>query len=90
MGELLLVVILNPALRGMKNLLILTESTLEILRLSPQNDITTQSQNQRVTNLTKNYPNAFIYWNRHFRKSHTLRGLYSCPFSIMEKKDGLC
>jgi len=41
--ELLMVVILNPVLGGMKNLMISTESTIEILRLSPQNDITTQS-----------------------------------------------
>jgi hypothetical protein len=37
-----MVVILNPALGGMKNLMISTKSTIEILRLSPQNDITTQ------------------------------------------------
>ena len=36
-------VIPNPALGGMKNLIISTESIREILRLTPQNDITTQS-----------------------------------------------
>jgi hypothetical protein len=39
MGELAMVVILSEA----KNLIISSESTMEILRLSPQNDITTQS-----------------------------------------------
>jgi hypothetical protein len=39
MGELVMVVILSEA----KNLIISTESTIEILRLQPQNDITTQS-----------------------------------------------
>jgi hypothetical protein len=38
-GKLLMVVILNEV----KNLMISTESTIKILRLSPQNDITTQS-----------------------------------------------
>ncbi|MGA2467803.1 MAG: hypothetical protein ABSH06_26080 [Thermodesulfobacteriota bacterium] len=40
-------VILNPfaslRVNSVKNLIISTESTIEILRLSPQNDITTQS-----------------------------------------------
>ena len=39
MGKLGLVVILSEA----KNLIIPTESTIVILRLPPQNDITTQS-----------------------------------------------
>jgi hypothetical protein len=39
MGELALLVILSEA----KNLIILNESTIEILRLPPQNDTTTQS-----------------------------------------------
>jgi hypothetical protein len=39
MGEPVMVVILSEA----KNLIISTESTIEILRLPPQNDITTQS-----------------------------------------------
>ena len=41
-----MVVILNPVLDGMKNLMISTESTIEILRLSPQNDITTPSPDE--------------------------------------------
>jgi len=39
-----MVVILNEV----KNLMISTESTIEILRLSPQNDITIQSLRGRV------------------------------------------
>jgi hypothetical protein len=39
-----MVVILSEA----KNLIISTESTIEILRLPPQNDITTQSLRGRV------------------------------------------
>ena len=46
-GDLLMVVILNPSallrMNSVKNLIISTESTIEILRLPPQNDITTQS-----------------------------------------------
>ncbi len=38
-GKLLMIVILN----GVKNLMISSESTIEILRLSPQSDITTRS-----------------------------------------------
>ena len=38
-GDLLMVVILNEV----KNLMNSSESSIEILRLSPQNDITTQS-----------------------------------------------
>jgi hypothetical protein len=39
-----MVFIVNHALGGVKNLIISTESTIEILRLPLQNDITTQSQ----------------------------------------------
>ncbi|OGP79389.1 MAG: hypothetical protein A2V86_06990 [Deltaproteobacteria bacterium RBG_16_49_23] len=35
-------------LNEVKNLMISTESIIEILRLSPQNDITTQSQRERT------------------------------------------
>ena len=42
-GTNAVIVILNPALSGMKNLIISTESITEILRLTPQNDHATQS-----------------------------------------------
>ena len=46
-------VILSPfaslRINSAKNLIASTESTIEILRLPPQNDITTQSQGRRVT-----------------------------------------
>jgi hypothetical protein len=48
MGELATVVILSEA----KNLIISNESTTEILRLSPQNDITTQSLRGRENHHT--------------------------------------
>jgi len=44
MGEFEMIVILNEA----KNLIISTQSIVEILRLMPQNDITTQSPGERA------------------------------------------
>ncbi|OGP88236.1 MAG: hypothetical protein A2156_14345 [Deltaproteobacteria bacterium RBG_16_48_10] len=54
-------VILNPALGKMKNLILSTESIIEILRLTPQNDMVTQSprgeeQHRDIFFLTKTMP----------------------------------
>jgi hypothetical protein len=52
------IVILNPALSGMKNLIISTESIIEIIRLTPQNDIPTQSPRGEGGGLIV-FPNIF-------------------------------